>query len=236
ITIPTGEEAAPEATEETLSEGRALLDQAIANLGGQAAFDQIENIRQAGESVSTTPDNQQTSISLESLIVFPDRARLVQKLPMGEISIVKKGDEMTLFSPQGSMAAPPPIKQQITNAIWRDLAYLFANRDDLEVQSLGEGEVEGQQTDMLQVTPPGGASAFTLYLDAETKRPVAVDYQGVGQGGAPTPSREVFGAFQEVNGVMLPFETTTYANGELSAETTLTTVVINGEVDESVFE
>ncbi|HMB92395.1 MAG TPA: pitrilysin family protein, partial [Rhodothermales bacterium] len=126
ITIPTGEEPMPEATEETLSEGRALLDQAVANLGGADAFVRIESIRQVGESVSTTPDNQQTSISLESLIVFPDRARLVQKLPMGEISIVKNGDEMTLFSPQGSMAAPPPIKQQITNAIWRELAYLFA--------------------------------------------------------------------------------------------------------------
>lgn len=236
ITIPTGEEPAPEATEETLSEGRALLDQAIASLGGQAAFDQIENIRQAGESTTTTPDNQQISTSLESVMIFPDRARLVQKLPMGEISIVKKGDEMMLFSPQGSMAAPPPIKQQITDAIWRDLAYLFAHQSDLEVQALGQEAVDGQQTDALRITPPGGASAFTLYLDAETKRPVAVDYQSQGQGGAPTAAREVFSDFRDVNGVMLPFETTTYANDQISAETTLTTVVINGEVDESVFE
>jgi hypothetical protein len=155
---------------------------------------------------------------------------------MGEIAIIKKGSEMTLVAPQGTMSAPPLVKQQITNAIWRDLAYLFAHQSELEVQSLGQETIDGQQTDALQITPPGGASAFTLYLNAETKRPVALDYQGMGQTGAPVSSREILDDFRDMAGVMLPFQTTTYADGKVSGETTLTTIVINGEVDESVFE
>ena len=47
ITIPTGLEPAPEATEETLSAGEELFEKAVDTLGGQEAFAAIETLRQS---------------------------------------------------------------------------------------------------------------------------------------------------------------------------------------------
>lgn len=235
ITIPTAEEETPEATEETLSKGRELMNAAIAALGGQEAFNNIQSIRQTASSKATTPDNMQMEMGLETVMVYPNKARMTQRLPMGELSITLNGETITVHSPQGSMPAPPPIKKLIMDNIWHDVAYLFARQEGLQVQHLGQEEAEGQPAEVLLITPPG-IDAFKLYLQPDTHMPVMMTYQSTNMmTGSPTQNRDVLSDFRAVEGVMLPFHTTSYADGELSAETTVEEIQINGEVDDSIF-
>ena len=236
ITIPTAEEPAPEATEETIARGRELLNGAIATLGGQDAFSGIETMKVNATQTSTTPDNMQVESTLEITVALPDRARLQQSMPMGEVAIIMNGDTFTLHTPQGTMPAPPPIQQQMLGSLWRDIGYLFANQDRVEVQYLGQEEAEGQQAEVVQVTPPGDAGSFKLYLNAETLVPFMTAYQGIDfQTGSPQQSREVLSDFRGVGSVTLPFRSTTYTDGELAAETVIETIEINVAVDESMF-
>ena len=146
------------------------------------------------------------------------------------------GDTFTIHAPQGTMPAPPPIRQQVLGSLWRDISYLFANQDRVAVQYLGREEAEGQQAEVVQVTPPGGAGAYKLYLNAETLVPFMTAYQGIDfQTGSPQQSREVFSDFRGVGSVTLPFRSTTYTEGELAAETVIESIEINVAVDESVF-
>ena len=238
ITIPTTREAAPEATEETRSEGRALLRQAADALGGMAAFQQIESVRATAASAMTTPDNQQMQTSLEMVVAYPDKARLTQRLPMGEFTVTINGRDVSLTAPQGSMPAPPPMRRQFFGALWRDVAYLFAHAgaDGLEVQFVGQETVDGTTMDVLRIAPPGEADPFQLFLDAETHRPVQVTYTGMDMNGTPTDSREVWSDFRTVNGVLVPFKTTTYGpDGAVAAETTVDVLEFNVPVDPSLF-
>ncbi|MFQ5572046.1 MAG: insulinase family protein, partial [Rhodothermales bacterium] len=239
ITIPTGEEPLPEATEETLTRGRQLLNGAIVALGGAQAFGQIKTIRVVASSTVTTPDNMQVATGLDVVMAYPDRARLVQKLPGGEFVAVIDGANVFLKAPQGSMAAPPTVKRQLIGTLWRDLAYLFAHaeREGLEVQYLGQETAEGRQAEVVQITPPGDAGSFKLYLDPETLVPFMETYRTEGlMGGAPTPTREVLSDFRTVNGVKLPFLSIAFANGDKMSETMIESIEINVAVDDTFFE
>ena len=238
IAIPSPEtEEAPEATDETAAKGRAVLDEVVAALGGAEAIDAVEAMRQEGTQTSTTPDNQQIEVSFTAEQAFPDRGRFTVQTPGGEVQITMNGERMELTSPQGTMAAPPPLERQIRSGLWRDPVYLLAHRDRIEVQHVGEEDVDGRPADVLLVTPPDGeAEPFRLFVDQETKQPLQLTYQGMSMQGAPVQSRDVFADYEEAGGVMIPHRLVQYQDGQKAQETELTDVQINPELEEGTFE
>lgn len=238
ITIPTGREAEPEATSETIMRGRELLAQAVDALGGLAAFQAIETIRQTASTSVTTPDGQQMSIATTRYTAYPDRLRVEQSLPMGEIVVVASGDDVTLSTPQGTMQAPPPVREQVMSQRWRDLIYLFAHSEDenLSVQHAGQQELNGSTLDVVSFTPPGAADGFRLLLDVDTSEPVAMSYEGEDMmSGAPTEARELFVAYEQVGDVRLPSRTESYQDGNRAAETSINETELNVELADDLF-
>ncbi len=236
ITIPSAEEPAPEATAETLEQGRAVLDRAIEALGGAAAFDAIASVHLTGTQTVMTPDNMEMSMSLEMTQQYPDNHLIVQRLPMGELRIVKKGDEY-VFPDMIPAQMHGALKSEIEAAIWRDLPYLFRYADQVDVQLLPQEEMDGSAVDVLQITPPDGVSAFRLMVDAETSMPVAVSYMSSAMGmGAPAPTREVFSDYREVAGIQLSFKSDVFHSGQPSGTRTIESVELNAAVDESLFQ
>ncbi|MEM1126238.1 MAG: hypothetical protein AAGI71_06265 [Bacteroidota bacterium] len=234
ISIPTTQVQAPEATAETLSQGQALLNEAIAALGGQEAFEAIETIRVRGSQTVNMPDNMQMSLTVESIRAFPDRMRMVQEAPMGNMALLQNGSTIMMQAPQGSMEAPPPVRQQVQENLWRDLPYLFRNANRVQVQYLGADEINGTAVESLQITAP--ASGYTLYLDAETKRPVAMDYQAMSiTTGAIQQGRDLHEDYRELGQVMLPFRTVTFADGTESVVTQIETIELNIDVSDVDF-
>ena len=236
ISIPTSPpgEAAPAASAEDMAAGRETLMAAREALGG-SAFDQIENMQVASEQVVQSQQGEAT-LSTEMTLAMDGKMRVNQTLPNGvTITIVDDGASMTRQTPQGTQPAPAQLRSQISGQIWRDLTYLMANLDDerLQFQSQGTTEVEGTAYEAVRVTPPSG-SAFTLYLDPETMRPVRMNYQAQTRQG-PQEQTTAFNNYQEASGVMVPFETVTYQNGEQRGTTTVTDLTINASLDDGVF-
>lgn len=234
ITIPTGEEALPEATEQTMEQGRVVLNGVIEALGGQAAFDGIETILFKSAQSVKTPDNMEMSIGIEIAMQYPDHVRLVQQTPMGAIVIVRKGDTFT-FPDMLPEQMQPQMKEEIISSLWRDPAYLIAHADEVDVQLLGGEEFDGNEADVLQITPPSG-TGFKLYVDSTTMRPLALAYTSSNMG-PPTPVVETLSDFREVaGGITLPFMSSMTSHGQPVGSVTIESIEINAGVDASMFE
>ncbi len=232
ITIPTSREPAPEATEETLSQGRALLHEMADAMGGVDAFAQVERLQATTRQDVTTPDNQSITMEAQATFIYPGDVKFTQKTPMGEMSLVKKGDQVTMIAPQGEMDAPPPVRQFVADQIWRSFPFLFRELDaeGLTVQHAGQEEVEGQPADVLVVHIPGGSS-FTVYVSQDTRLPVSMEYTSMNQMGAPVEARDVYDDFRTVEGMTLPFSVVTTIEGQGEVVSTTESVVVNDEVE-----
>jgi predicted Zn-dependent peptidase/outer membrane lipoprotein-sorting protein len=235
ITIPVPKEEVPEATDETLTKGRDILNKAISASGGSEAFKAIKTLQWKGDITAVTPQGEM-ALSAQVIIALPDRMRANVNTPMGAMSQIMNGDQAWIISPQGTMPAPAPMKEQMVANLWRNVSYLFANaeNENLTAQYLGSEEVQGQNNEVLLITPPG-VKAFKLYLDAETMLPVKMSYQGVNMMGAPVASEEMFSDYREVSGVKLPFKSVTNQDGKRAQEVTAAEININVEVDEGQF-
>ena len=201
IAIPTGLEPAPEATEETLSEGQELLEKAVETLGGREAFAAIRTLRQSMTMNVSTPDGQQMEIDMTQYVAYPDRVRIETMLPagMGQVTVVVNGDDIMLETPQGVMPAPPREREQVKSQMDQDIIAMLA-RDDLTVQHLGQEELDtGQTVEVLSVTMPDVANPVQLLIDSDTHEPVGVRYQE-----GPGQSLAIIAEMQEVGGVRLP--------------------------------
>ena len=231
IAIPTGREPAPEATEETLSEGQEMFRQAVDALGGREAFAAIKTLRQDLATSMTLPDGQQMDMEMTQYVAYPDRVRVEMEQPgLGPIAIVVNGDDIMVDTPQGAMPAPPMVSEPLKAQMDRDMIAMLA-RDDLVVQYLGQEEIAGgRMADVLSVTIPDLANPIHLLLDPDTREPVGVRYDE-----GPVQTLAIISEMQEVGGVRLPARLETYMDGEPAGSTELETE-INVELPDHLFE
>lgn len=236
IRIPTAPpgEAAPAASAEEQAQGRSLFGEVRDALGGDA-LDDVETLRRTARNRAMTPQGEQT---LETTITTDLSGRLYAEttMPGGiRLTIADDGQQMRMQTPQGTMDAPPAVRQEVTNEVRRDLVYLFAQPNTVDAADRGTETVEGTTYQVLQLTPSGADAPFTLYVDPDTKRPARMTYTAVGPGGAPAESVSVYTDFQTVDGVTVPFTTTVYRDGEQAAVSTTTDLVFNVAVDDATF-
>ncbi len=232
VTIPTGREPAPEATEETLSEGQDLFRKAVEALGGQEAFAAIRTIRQAMTIANVIPGGGQMEMDAMQYVAYPDRMRAEMSLPggMGSIVVVIDGDESMADLPDGLPIDPSEIIEQYKSQMDRDMISMLG-RDDMVVQYLGQEELyDGRTADVLSIAIAGVAGVTEMLLDAETHEPAAVRYD---QG--PVQVFVVMAEMQQIGDVRLPARLETYMDGNLTGSVSLDTE-INVELPEHLFE
>ncbi len=232
ITIPSGREPAPEATEETLSQGQDLFRKAVDALGGQEAFAGIKTLRQSMMIGSMMPGGGQMEMDAMQYVAYPDRGRWEVFLPagMGSIVVVIVGDEIMVDLPDGLPIDPAMIREQYEAQKDRDMVSMLG-RDDLAVQYVGQEElVDGRTVDVLSVTVPDVAGATELLLDIETHEPVGVRYD---QG--PVEVLAIITEMQEVGGVRLPGRLENYMDGNPAGSVELETE-LNVELPDHLFE
>ena len=233
--IPVPEEEAPEATEVTLAKGKEMLNKAITACGSVQTFKEIKTLQWKGNITAVTPQGEM-AMTAKVTMALPDRVRVDINTPMGEMSQIMNGDQAWMVSPQGTMPAPPQIKEQMTANLWHNIAYLFANADSegLTAQHLGTEKVEEQNSEVVLIIP-NGVKSFKLYLNAETLMPIKMSYQDMNMMGAPVASEEIFSEFREVAGIKLPFKSVTNQDGKKAQEVTASEILINVEIEESQF-
>ena len=234
---PPSPELVPEAGEEAVTRGKEILAYVIEAHGGLDKLKRVNNIVTKRRMVVNTPGGMM-ELDGEATIVFPTKARFDMVIPaMGmQMSRVYDGQSAWLVMSQGVQPLPAAFVEEAKKEIFRDSIPLLTYISDkgVSVQYLGAEDVKGKMTDVILVsnTP---ADSLKLFIDQETKHIVKKKYQALTEQG-PAEREEFLDDYREVSGVMVAFHTVLVDNGEKSAEITFSEVMLNTEVDESLFE
>lgn len=235
VTIAVPAVEAPEATEDDVARGRALLERSVEALGGGEAFASVQAIKQTGTLTLIRPMGEM-AIDVETLASFPDKAKSTMRTPMGDITQLLNGDQVWMINPMGAVQpAPAQMRDSMIEEMWGNLVFLYsrANEEGLTIQHLGQEEIDGKAVEALLITPPG-IRPFRLYLDAETMMPVRRAAQTVTPQG-PMEIETTLSDYRDVGGIKLPFKQTIVQNGQPGGESVTQTIEINPEIPPDAF-
>jgi predicted Zn-dependent peptidase len=228
VTIPTAPAGGAAAASDEA--GRALLARVLDALGGAEAFAGVEAVRYVAETESEI-GGQPVTLQSEATVVLPDRVHAVQQTPMGALTVVLVGDRGVIRTPAGSQPAPAALVEQVRAQLYQDLPYLLGRAGELAVTALSPDE----GVERLAITAPGLPNPLTLVLDPDTARPVRLSMVVVGAEG-PQEIVVAYDDYRETGGLLLPFAATQTADGEPAGRSTYSTIEINPDVDEALFE
>lgn len=234
---PLSPKPVPDAGEEAVTEGKEILAYVIEAHGGIDNIRRVKNIVSKSRMILNTPGGMM-ELDGEVTLVLPAKARYDMTIPaMGmQMSRVYDGQSAWIVMPQGVQPLPAAFVEEAKREIFRNSIHLLTYIADKEasVQYLGAEDVKGKMTDVILVsnTP---ADSLKLFIDQETKHIIKREYQAFTEQG-PADREEFLDDYREISGVMVAFHTVLVDNGEQSAEITLSEVMFNAEVDESLFE
>jgi len=233
ISIPQPTEKVPEASDEAVEKGKALVMNMAEKMGGFKKINDIRSLETKFQMVQVSPMGEM-QMEGSSTMVFPDKVHMNLSTPMGEMQMTMAGENAWMTVPQqGTMPAPAPVKEQLKDMIIRDLAYVIKNLDIHDIQFVGETTVKENPAFELLISR--GDSHFYLYLDKETLLPLSEKYMAVTQQG-PMEIITYISDYRDVGGIQTAHKTESYSGEEKVASVTLSEVILNGDVDMSLFE
>ncbi len=233
IAIPMpGGAAVPEATAESKSQGRTAITRMMTAMGGADKLAAVKNVEYTLKLVQVTPMGDM-AMDARVINLYPDKTCSIIKLPMGEIKMILNGESGLMVSPQGSMPAPEPVKQNMIENLFRDPIMLAKQLDAVEVQWVGETTYLDKPAAELVVAK--GKLNYRLFLDGASWLPLGIKYTTVGQQG-PTEAEERYEDYREVSGIKAAFKTLGYEKETKASESNIIEMTVDGPVDLTVFE
>lgn len=220
----------PQASREAMLEGKRWIAAAVDAMGGAKALDGVGNqvLR------STTADGRERML----VSLFPDRVRLEEE---------KGGHSWGLVvGPEGASRLADghivPAHDSHVRAFWRWLGHqplhILKSRHQPDFVAYSDGTIEqvgGVSVVWVQTWSAGVAN--TLGIDVETGRLAVLRYRGRGTQAQFGQLEKHFHEFREIDGLMLPFQTKVYYQGEPlpSHDETLTYAGLNERIDPKKF-
>ena len=234
---PPSPEPVPEMGETEIAMAKEILADVVEAYGGLERLNSVRNFVAKGRFSMNTPGGIMQA-EIIRYRVLPDKIRLDMSFQtMGmQVSQVFDGKSAWTITPHGVQPLPESQAEEVKKVALRDTIYLLTHlsRDDISVQYLGTEDVNGKLTDVVQITS-SAADVLKLFIAQETKYIIKKSYQGIGQAGS-VETEEFVDDYRDVSGVKFGFHSVIYQNGEKFAEGTFNEVIINAEVDESLFE
>jgi len=240
--VTSTESAAPAQSipidQENARKARAVLDQGISALGGNAYLT-IRDMSQEGRAYSFhhgEPNSLGTLFWRFRQYPDKDRYELTKKRDVVELYVGDKGYEVTY---RGIHDMDPKNLDPFLRR--RHFALDIVLRDWLKQPGIAlfyEGQTVAAQKQADQVTIMNAKNeAVTLYFDSMTHLPVKKSFAWRD----PTDKQrnieeEIFDNYRQVQNIMTPFDTTRFYNGEMAAQSFLTSVAYNQGVADGLFD
>jgi len=228
---PEHKSATTAATPAALEKGQALIEQAVAAMGGAQLLD---GLRSYQEKNILTPQ-----VDYSYTLAFPDQARKDQRFgDYQDAAVINRATgEASLITRQNSA----PLTSQHQQALWQEigrkpLILLRARKQpDFKAAALGAGQAGETATE--QVAVEVGGLAAQLGVEPKTGRILSVAYTGRGPGSVYGQVAQSFADFRTVDGLTLPFKVMASFNGQPWPQrmVTVESVVINGKLNPALF-
>lgn len=236
ITIPepTSTEKYPDPTPETLARGKDLLLKA-AKAAGEPALKGLKDLTMEGSSSLKTPMGPM-ELKGNGTFVLPGRLYNNVTTPMGTLIQVLDGEKawMTMAGqtqdlPAGAVA---DMRKGLLTEMGGVLLLQGALEGKFEAQSLGRADFEGKSVESLLLRLPSGTMRLFVGDDGTLlgSRQISKTQEG------PQEVTEVYGNWQTVQGLKIPFEKVEKVKGEVEATTKISSVKVNAGFSADLFK
>jgi len=231
------------ATPEMLKKGQALLEKAVAAMGGATKIDGLASYHE--KSVTTQTRGQRGEVQVKNGLwaVFPDRVRWEVEAPDYNDPSVMRRNTMVLAREQFVInsvgkAFPlngPQLAVQQQQVQYKPLLLLRA-RAGLNASYLGAGKVGETAVEQVMIELPGVPT--TLSIDAASGRLLSLSYNRRGPQGTFGEFVQTFSDFRAVDGVTLPFQINATFDGQPWKDQSfvIEAITLNDKVDAKLFE
>jgi hypothetical protein len=237
--------AAPAATtpaipvdQENARKAKALVDQAIQALGGEAYLtirDRELTGRAFGFHHGRSSGN---GVEFWSFSEFPDKERveITKQRDIAELYIGSKGFEVTYKGPRA--IDPKDLEDYIRRRRFSLETILRTWVTDPTVAMLYEGNANAAQHPALQVTLINSKNeAVTLDFDIDTHLPVKKSFEWRDPvDRQKNLEEEIYENYRLVQGVMTPYNVTGYFNGDMARERFIFSVTYDTGLDQAMFD
>jgi hypothetical protein len=224
--------------QENARKARAVLDQTIQALGGNAYLN-ISDMTQEGRNYSFYHGRPNSlGIVFWRFYKFPDRER-IELTKKRDVVYVYNGDNGYEITYKGTHAEDP--KELADYLRRRHFALDVVLRKwllETGVALFYEGQTVTEEKTVDQVTVMNSHNeGVTLYLDSADHLPVKKTYSWRD---ATDKQRnveaEVYDNYREIQGIMTPYTVTRFYNGDISGQRFMTAVTYNPGLSDSQFE
>lgn len=223
--------------QQNAQKAKALIDQAIQALGGQAYLS-LRDISQEGRSYGFHHgESEGVGVQFWRFYKYPDQDR-VELTKKRDVIYIYSGDQGYEVTYKGTRTDDP---KAVTDSLRRrQYALDWVLREWLKQPGIAffyEGSTVAAQKDAERVTIMTAQNqALTLYFDSRTHLPVKKSYSWRD----PTDQQrntedEVYDNYRLVQGIMTPFDVTRFYNGDMSSQRFLTSVSYNKGLSDSMF-
>lgn len=169
------------------------------------------------QNIVQTPQGEMNLDLIQTINFNTDKLVADVTMPMGQVTMQIVDGEGSMNMGGNEMPMQPAQKQQLMAEYHRHHIYLALNKDNLNVEYMGMEEMEGRELAHIRVEAD---PTLNLYLDPETSLPVVRTYRQFDpQAGEQVEVKVVSADWRESDGVLMPYETVSYAGGEQNAVT-----------------
>ena len=224
--------------QENAHKAKAIIEQAIAALGGQTYLT-IRDREQQGRGYSFHHGRPNGSGGVFwSFTEFPDKERveITKERDIAELYVGNKAWELTYKGAH-------PIEQKDLDDYLRRRRFsldtvLRTWVNDPTVVLLFEGPAVAAQHPADQITLINSQNeSVTLYFDSDTHLPVKKSFSWRDPADRQKNiEEEVYENYRQVSGIMAPYNLTRYFNEDMTSQRFLNSVTINQGLDESMFD
>ena len=235
---PSSSIALDKEAQQNSNKARAIIEQGIEALGGQAYLT-IRDREQQGRTYGFHHGAASGGgAQFWSFSEFPDKERVefTKERDIAQVFVGDRGYEITYKGPH-------PLEQ-------KDLEdYLRRRRFSLErvlriwvndpgVVMLFEGNAIAAQHPALQVTLVNAQNeSVTLYFDVDSHLPIKKSFEWRDPvDKQKNLEEEIYENYRAVSGIMAPYNVTRYFNGDMSNQRFMNTVTINQGLDPAMFD
>jgi hypothetical protein len=162
------------------------------------------------------------------------RDYISQKLPFGQVVIVRVGQAGWKKTPQGLEDLGQDDVANVVEDRARSFWSLFSRPDTYQTQALDPEEIAGQKCDVVLLRE-GGLGEARLYLDPQTSLPVAMRYKGSSPMGGSAEIMETYGDWRAVGKVKMPYTVDTTLDGKAFSKGVVKSILVNTGVDPGLF-
>jgi hypothetical protein len=223
--------------QQNVAKARAIIDQAIEALGGNAYLN-IEDMTQQGRSYSFHHGDPTGAGALFwRFYRFPDKER-VELTKKRDVAYVYRGDEGFEITYKGVRADDPKAVTDFIRRRKYSLEWVLRKwLNEPGIALFYEGATVAAQKDAQRVSLVNvHDESVTLYFDSATHLPVKKSFSWRD----PTDKErnieeDIYDNYRPVEGVMTPFSVTHFYNGDMASQRFLNSIQYNTGLNDSLF-